>query len=108
GLGGGVRGERVVLRASGECHAPGDDEGCEQQVVQGRGEQQAAEADVAGGGVADEGADPGVEQGGADGRGDDHDHGAGGRLDLAGLGFDQSGQVADDAQHQGVAAGGVV
>ena len=63
---------------------------------------------MAGGGVADEGADSRVQQGGADRGGDDHDHGAGRGLELAVVGLGEAGEVADDAQHEGVAPGRVV
>ncbi|GDY74173.1 hypothetical protein SAV31267_036580 [Streptomyces avermitilis] len=63
---------------------------------------------MSGGGVADEGADARVQQGRADRRGDDHGHGAGRGLEAAVLGLGQPGEVADDAQDEGVAARGVV
>ncbi len=97
-----------MLAAPGQRHDPRHGERGEQQVVQGGGEEEPAEADVAGGGVTDEGADARVEQGGADGGADHDDQRAGGRAELAALGLGQSGEVADDAEDQGVPAHRVV
>ena len=63
---------------------------------------------MAGGGVADQGADARVQQGGADRRGDDDEHRAGGRPSWPFSGLASPASVADDAQHQRVAPGGVV
>ena len=59
----------------------------EQQVVEGGAEQQADEADVPGGGVADERADARVEQGRADGGADDDHQRDGRRAVLAVVGL---------------------
>jgi hypothetical protein len=101
-------GDGPAAGAPGQRHHAGDHEGREQHVVDRGGGEQPGEPDVAGGGVADERADARVHQGRGDGRGDDHQQGGQHRVDLAALGPEQPGGVAEDAQHQGVAADGVV
>ena len=88
--------------------SPGTTNGASSRSYRAAREQQAGEAHMAGGGVADEGADTGVQQGGSDRGGDDHGHRSCRGLELAVVGLDQAGQIADDAQHEGVAPGGVV
>ncbi len=101
-------GHRVVLGAPGQGHDERHGERREQQVVEGRGEQQPGQTHVAGGGVADEGAHTRVEQGGADRGGDDGEHRAPGGTEPAAVGAGQPGDVADDAQDERVPPGGVV
>ena len=74
----------------------------QQQVVEGGG-QQARDARIATvmGGSSDEGADAGVEQVRRAAGDADHERSAGRRP--PGLGLGEPGEVADDAQHQGVA-----